>query len=111
MSIQGIQAHPAPQLHYPSQGSPAPKPETREDVPDKAAEVCIASTDKVDGEIARLRAKESMISQRLQGAGAPARQMELENELSRIENELRQKDNDTYRRQNTDFLSGIDLDA
>ena len=111
MAIQGIQAQLASQMHYSSQGSSAPKSEAAEAVPDKAAEVCIASTDKVDGEIARLKEKESMVAQQLRSSGDPARQDELEEELSRIEAELRQKDNDTYRRQNTEFSSGIDVNA
>ena len=52
-----------------------------------------------------------MVAQQLRSSGDPARQDELEEELSRIEAELRQKDNDTYRRQNTEFSSGIDVNA
>lgn len=35
----------------------------------------------------------------------------LEQELTQVENELRLKDNDTYRRQHTDFSSGVDIEA
>lgn len=35
----------------------------------------------------------------------------LEQELSQVEKEISLKDNDTYRRKNTDFSSGVDIDA
>lgn len=73
-----------------------------------AVEVCIASTDQVDGEIERLKAKEAQLSQRMSGADE-IRRIEMEKQLAQVQNELRQKDNDAYRRKHTEFSSGIDL--
>ena len=111
MSIQRIQSQHSQQTYYQSQGNTAHKPETKNDSPDNAGDVCIASTDKVDGEIARLKSKESLLAQRLHTSSDSVQQRDLEEELARIENELRQKDNDTYRRQNTEFSSGVDVKA
>ena len=111
MSIQGIQPQPSQQTYYSSQSQSVPESKTSDAAPGKAAEVCIASTDKVDEEIAQLKAREAMLAQKLHSAGDSVQQDSLEEELSRVENELRQKDNDTYRRQNTEFSSGVDVKA
>ena len=74
-------------------------------------EICIASTDKVDAEIARLKAREDQLSKRISSIADPEQQAAIKDELAKIEQELRQKDNDTYRRQNTEFSSGIDIQA
>lgn len=109
MGIQGIQLQSLQQGYDSSQHSSASKPDKAENEPDKAVEVCIASTDKVDGEIARLKEKEARLSQRLNLSGESAGQEEMEKELAQVEDELRQKDNDAYRRQNAEFSSGVDV--
>ena len=113
MSIQGIHQATSPN-HFSPQNSVMPRSQSEDTnsiqaEPDKAAEVCIASTDKVDGEIERLKAKEAQLSEQLGASDNPAKKGDLERQLAEIQNELRQKDNDTYRRQNTQFTSGIDL--
>lgn len=116
MSIQGIQPPPPQQSYYSAQRAPYPKPETTSTddsihAPGKAEDVCVASTDKVDEEISRLKARETQLSQKLGATSDPAQRASLEQELAQIENEIRQKDNDAYRRQNTDFSSGVDIQA
>ncbi len=78
----------------------------------KHEEICVASTDRVDGEIAMLKAKEAQLASKLGSMDKESAEYgALEQELSQVENELSRKDNDTYRRQNTDFSSGVDIDA
>lgn len=117
MSIQGVQSISHQQSYHSARPAPSPKPETTSSTDDslqspiKAEEVCVASTNKVDEEISRLKARETQISQKLGATSDPAQRAFLEQELAQIENEIRQKDNDTYRRQNTEFSSGIDIQA
>lgn len=108
MRIEGI----PPQQSEPNRSLPEQKPAKEaaptSSPPEPAVEVCIASTDKVDGEIEGLKAKAAQLSQQLAGAD-PFRQDELAKQLAQVEDELRQKDNDTYRRQHAVFSSGVDL--
>lgn len=64
------------------------------------------STDKVDAEIKLLKNKKAQLEQKI---SAQADNPDLQHQLTQIENELRQKDNDTYRRQHTDFSTGVDI--
>lgn len=73
--------------------------------------VTVANTDKVDGEISHLKSQQSRLSQQLTTSGNVDKKAELKDELSRVEYELRLKDNDTYRRQNTNFSSIVDITA
>ncbi len=77
------------------------QPEVNSDNPEQPAEKCTANTDKVDGEIKKLREKKQQLEQQIQSAaGDEAKVKELEKKLAQVESELSQKDNDTYRRQN-----------
>lgn len=78
----------------------------------KQEEICVASTDRVDGEIAMLKAKEAQLTSKLGTMDKESAQYGiLEQELSKVEKEISLKNNDTYRRQNTDFSSGVDIEA
>lgn len=72
-------------------------------------EVTIASTDKVDDEIEKLKAKKAQLEQKISSAQDP--NADLQKQLAQIENELRQKDNDTYRKVHAQFSNGIDIMA
>lgn len=112
MDIQGVSTYNSQQTYHSFQSSYSPTEKTKVDeLKNNDEEICIASTDKVDAEIAQLKAREAQLSKRLSSIANPEQQAALEDELSKIEHELRQKDNDTYRRQNTEFSSGIDIQA
>ena len=98
MDIQAVGAN----NFYQPQPAPAPKKDSSE-------EVTVASTDKVDAEIERLKAKQTQLLQKISSTRNP--DADLQRQLAQIENELRQKDNDTYRRQHTEFSTGIDIKA
>ena len=99
MDIQSIGAN----TSYQPQPSPAPKKDT------SSEEVTVASTDKVDVEIERLKAKQAQLLKKISSSREP--DADLQRQLAQIENELRQKDNDTYRRQHTEFSTGVDIKA
>ena len=76
------------------------------DDPKKSEEKCVGNTDKVDREIQKLKEKRQQLEQQIQtAAGDEPKVRELEKKLAQVEAELRQKDNDTYRRQNSSFIS------
>lgn len=76
------------------------------DDPHKSGEKCVGNTDKVDREIQKLKEKQQQLEQQIQtAAGDEQKVRELEKKLAQVEAELRQKDNDTYRRQNSSFIS------
>ena len=99
MDIQAVGAN----NFYQPQPAPAPKKDS------SSEEVTVASTDKVDAEIERLKAKEAQLLQKISSTQNP--DADLQRQLAQIENELRLKDNDTYRRQHTEFSTGIDIKA
>ncbi len=71
---------------------------------EKEAKTCIGSTDKVDREISKLKAKLAGLEKKLsQSKDNPMEQAELEKQITEIENELRVKDTDSYRRQHSEF--------
>lgn len=71
-------------------------------VPEDPQEKCVASTDKVDREIRKLKEKKQQLEQQIQAASGDERKVqELERKLAQVEGELGRKDNDTYRRQHT----------
>lgn len=74
--------------------------------PQEPEEKCIGSTDKVDREIRQLKEKKQQLEQQISAASGDEKKVrELEQKLAQVENELSRKDNDTYRRQNTSFVS------
>lgn len=74
------------------------------DNPEKPAEKCTGSTDKVDREIKKLKEKKKELEQQIKSASGDEKKIkELENKLAQVESELSQKDNDTYRRQHSTF--------
>lgn len=76
------------------------------DDPQKSEEKCVGNTDEVDREIKKLKEKQQQLEQQIQtAAGDEQKVRELEKKLAQVEAELRQKDNDTYRRQNSSFIS------
>ena len=76
----------------------------KSDSPEKSEEKCTGSTDKVDGEIKKLKEKKKQLEQQIQSAaGDETKVKELEEKLAQVESELSQKDNDTYRRQHSTF--------
>lgn len=85
------------------QSPPKTQPQPKND----ADEVTIASTDRVDAELERLRNKKSQLEQKISSNDSP--NADLQRQLAQIEDELRQKDNDTYRREHTDFSTGVDI--
>ena len=64
----------------------------------------VASTDRVDREIQKLKQQCTELSQRAASEKNPERAEELKNQLAQIEAELARKDNDTYRRQHIDII-------
>lgn len=74
------------------------------DNPEKPAEKCTGSTDKVDREIKKLKEKKRELEQQIKlASGNEKKVKELESKLAQVERELSQKDNDTYRRQHSTF--------
>lgn len=74
------------------------------DDPKKSEEKCTGSTDQVDREIKKLKAKKEQLKQQIQSAAGDEKKVrELERKLAQVESELSQKDNDTYRRQHSTF--------
>lgn len=107
-SIQGVQSTPVTKDYQQSKKQVTPV----EHEDSKHEEICVASTDRVDGEIAMLKAKEAQLASKLGTMDKESAQYgALEQELSQVEKEISLKDNDTYRRKNTDFSSGVDIDA
>lgn len=70
-------------------------------------ESTIASTDKVDAEIEKLKLEKARLEQKISSTQNPS--ADLERQLAQIENELLQKNNDTYRKMNAYFSKGVDL--
>lgn len=68
-------------------------------------EKTVADTDRVDGEIRRLKRERAQLEQRLQQAD-PERREQIERRLEQLERELAQKDTDSYRRAHTVFTAG-----
>lgn len=74
------------------------------DDPKKSEEKCIANTDRVDGQVRKLKEEKQQLEQQIRSAvGDDRKTRELEKKLAQVEKELSRKDNDTYRRQNTSF--------
>lgn len=82
------------------EGQAGSQPKVKPGQPQKKEEVCVGSTDKVDREIEKLKAKKKQLEQQIQQAKEDVQKTrKLEKELAQVENELNQKDNGTYRRQ------------
>ncbi|MDE7431722.1 MAG: hypothetical protein K2N34_07405 [Lachnospiraceae bacterium] len=80
------------------------QPKVKSDNPEKPAEKCTGSTDKVDREIKKLKEKKRQLEQQITSAfGDEKKVKKLEKKLAQVESELSQKDNDTYRRQHATF--------
>ena len=74
------------------------------DDPKKSEEKCTANTDRVDGQVRKLKEEKQQLEQQIRSAvGDDRKTRELEKKLAQVEKELSRKDNDTYRRQNTSF--------
>ncbi len=80
---------------------PQPSPGLyRKDGKKDGGEEVIASTDKVDAEIRKLKEKKAKLEQEIALAkDDPKKQEKLQKQLEQVENELRVKDTDSYRRQ------------
>ncbi len=80
------------------------EPKTDGENPEKPVEVCVGNTDRVDGEIRKLKEKRQQLEQQMQSASGDEKKVrELERKMAQVEQELNLKDNDTYRRQHTVF--------
>ncbi|WP_455527591.1 hypothetical protein [Huintestinicola sp.] len=75
------------------------------DSPDERSETeeCTCNTDKVDGELERLREKARDFEQKLRYARDENEAEEIQKQLEAVKNELAQKDNDAYRKNNAVF--------
>lgn len=73
-----------------------------EDEDGEKSEITVCDTDRVDGEIKRLKEKREQLEQQLRAAEGENAER-LQRQLESVSAELIQKDNDTYRRQNADF--------
>ena len=79
--------------------------------PQQKSEIVTMSMDKVDSEIAGLKAKGLAIAKSINSYDDEDTRLHLEQQLSQIQNELRHKDNDIYRRQNAQISMGINIEA
>lgn len=90
-----------------TEGKEAPKAEEDAGAADgrePKTDVCVGNTDRVDGEIRKLKEKKQQLEQQMQpAAGDEKKVRELERKLAQVMQELSRKDNDTYRRQHTVF--------
>lgn len=66
------------------------------------SESCTCNTDRVDGEIKRLREKQEQLEQKLRAAEGENAER-IRKQLESVSAELAMKDNDAYRRQNAIF--------
>ncbi|MDE6132938.1 MAG: hypothetical protein K2G04_06155 [Oscillospiraceae bacterium] len=66
------------------------------------SESCTCDTDRVDGEIKRLREKQEQLEQKLRAAEGENAER-IRKQLESVSAELAMKDNDAYRRQNAIF--------
>lgn len=73
-----------------------------EDVSEEKSESCTCNTDRVDGEIKRLKEKQEQLEQKLRSAEGENAER-IKKQLESVSAELAMKDNDTYRRQNAVF--------
>ncbi len=73
-----------------------------EDETAEKSEVTTCNTDRVDGEIKRLKEKREQLEQKLRSADGENAER-IRKQLESVSAELALKDNDTYRRQNADF--------
>ncbi len=73
-----------------------------EDVSEEKSESCTCNTDRVDGEIKRLKEKQEQLEQKLRSAEGENAER-IKKQLESVSAELAMKDNDTYRRQNSVF--------
>lgn len=76
--------------------------ESPEEEQGEHSESCICNTDRVDGEIKRLREKQEQLEQQLRRADGENAE-NIKKQLESVSAELAIKDNDTYRRQNAVF--------
>lgn len=114
MSIQGIQSQPVQKETYNLSEASQVKKNTKTEISEEnqPKEICIASTDRVDAELTSLKTREAQLASKLSSVDKNSPEYgTLEQELTQVENELRLKNNDTYRRQHTDFSSGVDIEA
>lgn len=73
-----------------------------EDASEEKSESCTCNTDRVDGEIKRLKEKQEQLEQKLRSAEGENAER-IKKQLESVSAELAMKDNDTYRRQNSVF--------
>lgn len=76
--------------------------ESPEEEQGEQSEKCTCNTDRVDGEIKRLREKQEQLEQQLRRADGEKAE-NIKKQLESVSAELAIKDNDTYRRQNAVF--------
>lgn len=69
---------------------------------EEQSESCTCNTDRVDGEIKRLKEKQEQLEQKLRAAEGENAER-IKKQLERVSAELAVKDNDAYRRRNAVF--------
>lgn len=84
--------------------SPASEAPVSGVAPEKSSSTTTTNTDRVDGEIRRLKEQQQLIQQKLRAELDEEKKAELQSQLQQISIQLSQKDNDFYRRQNAVVL-------